>query len=178
MKGEIGWEFLKKMAPLFFPLAEWLIHCLFKVVSEQVQPSSIAPDHHQGFTEIPRAREPHASTQQGWVLTKYTLCPLVTSFKIVGLQQCKESQMWIWFNSFPFFITPTLPLPWTWLYQGSNSREEKNREKKQLSWDYTVNYHRVEAEFKSTMGQEIYWYLINKIPFKFNHWAGKITSIL
>jgi len=39
-----------------------VIVSLFKVVSEQVQPSSIAPDHHQGFTEIPRASEPHAST--------------------------------------------------------------------------------------------------------------------
>ena len=147
MKGEFGWEFLKKkkMASLFFPFAESLF-CSVQGVSEQVQPSSRAPDHHQGFPEIPRAREPHASAQQGrlWapvLLRKYALCPLVTLLKIIGLQQCKESQSWTWFNSFPFFIKPALPLPWTWLYQGSNSREEKTREKKQLSWDYTVNYH-------------------------------------
>lgn len=107
LRERLAGSFWKKMASLFFPFAESLFRCLSKVVSEQVQPSSRAPDHHQGFTEIPRAREPHASAQQGrlWapvLLTKYALCLLVTLLKIIGLQQCKDLKCELGLTPFPF----------------------------------------------------------------------------
>lgn len=122
-------EFLqKKMAPLFsIGRVIWFIVC--SGCGEQVQPNSIAPDHHQASLKFPGPGS-HMPAHSRLGLNKIHPLSLVTSFKIVGLQQCKESQMWIWFNSFPFFIhtypssTLNLTLPRKQFQRGKKQRKE------------------------------------------------------
>lgn len=75
MKGEIGWEFLKN-GTFVFSIGRVIDSLSVQGCEEQVQPSSIAPDHHQGFTEIPEGQGATCQHTARLALNKIHLVPV------------------------------------------------------------------------------------------------------